>query len=198
LPVWKHWDEFVSNIRRIQSALLFSFSISFPIVREKLFGGFMACIVLHVLKLYLYLPPSLSVPLYLLTSWVRICKRLRGPGILNKESNPPGWESILGVLKGLQIRALYCIDILFYSILFYSNYSILFYSILTILFYSILYYSILFYSILFYSILFCSVLFCSILFYSILFHSVLFYSRGKYGRGPYVLCGRGLYECQSS
>jgi hypothetical protein len=45
----------VSNILRIQSALLFSFSISFLIVREKLFGGFMACIVLHVLKLYLSL-----------------------------------------------------------------------------------------------------------------------------------------------
>ncbi len=36
----------------------------------------------------------------------RICKHLRSPGIDSEESNPPGWKSIPGLLKGSQIRAL--------------------------------------------------------------------------------------------
>jgi hypothetical protein len=42
-----------------------------------------------------------------LYSRARICKRLRSPGIDSKEAMPPaGRESIPGLLKGLQIRAL--------------------------------------------------------------------------------------------
>jgi hypothetical protein len=46
------------------------------------------------------MPASKSV------SSARICKRLRSPGIDSEESIPPGWKSIPGLIKGLQIQAL--------------------------------------------------------------------------------------------